>query len=94
MTNAEKFKINFGLYATELWAMSEESFLSWLNSAYEKREEGKKENTTERKTGKWIDGMPYVNSHWKVCSVCHQTAPFSCGGEKFCPNCGADMRGE
>ena len=48
----------------------------------------------ERKTGEWIDGMPYVNSHWKVCSKCHVSAPDSCGGSNFCPNCGADMRGE
>lgn len=45
----------------------------------------------ERKTGEWIDGMPYVNSHWKVCSECHVSAPDSCGGYKFCPNCGAEM---
>lgn len=45
----------------------------------------------ERKKGEWIDGMPYVNSHWKVCSECHVSAPDSCGGYKFCPNCGAEM---
>ena len=43
----------------------------------------------ERKTGEWIDGMPYVNSHWKVCSVCHESAPESCGGYNYCPNCGS-----
>ena len=32
MTNADKFKSLFGLYATELWAMSEKEFLEWLNS--------------------------------------------------------------
>ena len=32
MENADKFKSVFGLYATELWAMSEEEFLKWLNS--------------------------------------------------------------
>lgn len=32
MTNAEKFKQLFGIYATELWAMPEEEFLKWLNS--------------------------------------------------------------
>ena len=46
------------------------------------------------KKGKWIDGMEYVNSHWKVCSVCHRSAHESCGGDNFCPNCGTDMREE
>ena len=32
MTNAEKFKQLFGIYATELWAMPEETFLEWLNA--------------------------------------------------------------
>ena len=32
MTNAEKFKNIFGLYATELWAKSEKEFLKWLNA--------------------------------------------------------------
>ena len=32
MTNADKFKSLFGLYATELWAMPEKDFLKWLNS--------------------------------------------------------------
>ena len=42
--------------------------------------------------GEWIDGMEYVNSRWKVCSVCHHSAHESCGGDDFCPHCGADMR--
>ena len=32
MTNADKFKNTFGLYATELWSMPEKDFLKWLNS--------------------------------------------------------------
>ena len=48
----------------------------------------------ERKKGEWIDGKPYVNSHWRVCSVCHETSPESWGGYNFCPHCGADMRGD
>jgi hypothetical protein len=32
MTNADKFKDIFGLYATELWSMPEKDFLKWLNS--------------------------------------------------------------
>lgn len=35
MTNADKFKQIFGIYATELWAMSEEDFLKWLNAEAE-----------------------------------------------------------
>lgn len=41
--------------------------------------------------GDWVDGRPYVNSRWKVCSVCHQTAPEPHGGYNYCPNCGATM---
>lgn len=48
----------------------------------------------ERKKGKWIDGLPYINSHWWVCSVCHVSAPENHTGYNFCPSCGADMRGE
>lgn len=32
MTNAERFKQTFGLYATELWAKPEKEFLEWLNA--------------------------------------------------------------
>lgn len=48
----------------------------------------------ERMKGEWIDGLPYVNSHWWVCSICHVSAPENHTGYNFCPNCGADMRGE
>jgi len=34
MTNADKFKQIFGLYATELWAKPESEFLKWLNAEY------------------------------------------------------------
>ena len=32
MTNAEAFRYDFGIYATELWAMPEKQFLEWLNA--------------------------------------------------------------
>ena len=32
MTNAEAFRYDFGIYATELWAMTEAQFLEWLNT--------------------------------------------------------------
>ena len=62
----------------------------------------------ERKTGKWIDEK--INSYTSrtYCSECGSSAPFvyesndyygnHAHGEtvktKFCPNCGADMRGK
>lgn len=49
----------------------------------------------ERIKGEWVDGLPYVNSHWWVCSICHVSAPENHTGYNFCPNCGARMtRGE
>ena len=44
MTNAEVFKKIFGLYATELWAMSEKDFLKWLNSVRELEENPREGN--------------------------------------------------
>ena len=38
MTNSEKFKDVFGLYATELWAMQQEDFLNWINTEYKESE--------------------------------------------------------
>lgn len=32
MTNAEAFHYDFGIYAMELWAMTETQFLEWLNA--------------------------------------------------------------
>ena len=32
MTNAEAFLYDFGIYATELWSMTEAQFLEWLNA--------------------------------------------------------------
>lgn len=34
MTNADKFKEIFGLYATEFWAKPEKDMLKWLNMPY------------------------------------------------------------
>ena len=38
-TNAEIFKQTFGIYASELWTMSNADFMEWLNS--DNREGGK-----------------------------------------------------
>lgn len=43
-TKAEIFKQTFGIYATEVWAMSEAEFLDWINA--DMREEAQRENRT------------------------------------------------
>lgn len=64
MTNAEKFKQLFGIYATELWAMSEEKFLEWLNAeALEKQE-----RETQEKPFPLIVGQPaemFIDGKWE-----------------------------
>ena len=103
MTNADKFKHLFGIYATELWAMPESDFLEWLNA------DAQDMPTAERKTGKWIEdaetyyravnekgggvneNTPYFTDDI-ACSEC--LAMFSVIDNeterwKFCPNCGS-----
>ena len=53
-------------------------------------EEGKKDN--ERPQGKWIDPNNVGANNW--CSVCGEFILHYNGICNFCPNCGADMRGE
>ena len=53
----------------------------------------------ERKKGKWIDAViPNDNGGLlvQVCNQCNKFFPlaYTGGGHHFCPNCGADMRGE
>lgn len=96
MTNADKFKHLFGIYATELWAMPENDFLEWLNA------DAQDMPTAERKTGKWIaynteqdgwkrtDGSPVFMS----CSECNGLVLNNGSTHwNFCPNCGAKMGG-
>lgn len=86
MTNADKFKHLFGIYATELWAMPEKNFLEWLNA------DAQDMPTAERKTGKWISNG---REDCYECSECHAVIE---GDEVywrnnyFCYHCGADMR--
>lgn len=49
-------------------------------------------DVVERKKGKWIKPTRVPDSMLEECSVCG----FDCGAYTFnyCPNCGADMRGE
>lgn len=52
-----------------------------------------------------LDTMPVVEDHkrghwitkkaWHVeCSECHHVLEFICDVKKYCPNCGAEMKGE
>ena len=81
MTNAEKFKEVFGVYATETWAMPESDFLLWLNGEY---------NGVERKVGKWIFGETMGHS-WMKCSECCKSQDGQTLCFTYCPNCGAKM---
>jgi len=51
----------------------------------------------ERKRGKWINAYPDIEPNpmfmYGICSVCGYEQAIS-DKLKFCPNCGADMRGE
>ena len=141
MTNADKFKNIFELYATELWSMPEKDFLKWLNSEAMNCSEIPNNSDTisrqaaidvidavfpvdpmkseyaqgiacgaalaktyveqlpseqpERMKGKWErhyceDGNP---DGWR-CDNCDEWYYFGQTLPNFCPNCGADMRGE
>lgn len=52
----------------------------------------------ERKRGKWLpmfEGMYRSGAYWFNCSECGHIVPGGIqSGYNYCPNCGADMRGE
>lgn len=50
----------------------------------------------ERPKGEWIEGEEWEDSDggwgwWQKCSVCRESIH---SRKNFCPNCGADMRGD
>lgn len=51
----------------------------------------------QRKKGKWVKKNDAV-CYWYECSVCGEKTPLSIHRKEwhswYCPNCGADMRGE
>lgn len=50
----------------------------------------------ERKKGKWIFHIDdlFPEESTQECSVCHEEESIKIQNDNFCPNCGADMRGE
>lgn len=92
MTNADKFKHLFGIYATELWVMPESDFLEWLNADAQDMPTGK------RKTGYWILHSEQEKNIFGVkqieCSECGDKCLVQfVEKEKYCRNCGAKMEG-
>ncbi len=65
-------------------------FCSWLDTA--------PTIEPERKKGEWIpafDGKFTGGAYWFSCSKCNRiVTEVRNGGWNFCPQCGADMRGE
>ena len=49
---------------------------------------------SERKKGHWIVEQPNGANGFKECYRCSECNYLVGRREKFCPNCGADMRGE
>ena len=93
MTNADKFKHLFGIYATELWAMPENDFLEWLNA------DAQHMPTVERKMGHWILHREQEKNIFGVktieCSECGDKCLVQfVEKEKYCRNCGAKMEAE
>ena len=50
-------------------------------------------DVVERKHGKWIDCKGSNGRDYRKCSECLHTQDIT-GLLNFCPNCGADMRGD
>ena len=50
----------------------------------------------ERKKGEWIFHIDdlFPEESTQECSVCHEEESIKIQNDNFCPNCGADMRGE
>ena len=46
------------------------------------------------KHGKWIMLRDSNDLYREVCSVCYVGCPECSGKSNYCPNCGADMKGE
>ena len=67
----------------------------WLDGIHSAYREIENAPTVEPKKGKWIN----FNSYFRKCSLCQKVVGFDYieqNGEtfNFCPNCGADMRGD
>ena len=88
MTNATKFEKIFGIYATELWSMTETEFLIWLNNTYKSRALPfviKHDDVYSPLSERIID-----TGECPVCGYLCDEDDFS-WGEPFCPHCGQEL---
>ena len=79
MKNADLFKNTFGMYATEIWSMSEKEFLIWLNE------------DAKPKTGHWILDETDNSITCDKCGCLIWANDISNGEAYYCPNCGCRM---
>mgnify|MGYP003318924139 CR=1 FL=1 len=68
---------------------------SYAEEAYEMAIKALEQPTIEpeRAKGEWLADTNEFDE-WYCCSVCHKGLTMFDGTYDFCPNCGADMRGE
>lgn len=97
MTNADKFKNIFGLYATELWSMPEKDFLKWLNSKVVNCSEiPNNSDTISRQAAidKFIDELEEIFSDIRerevddsVCGLCEYDGAYIGQSGDWCNEC-------
>ena len=93
MTNADKFKEIFGIYATELWAKPEEELLAWLNADVPDTNVG---DTISRQAAidKFIDDLEEIFSRIRerhidesCCGLCEYDAAYMGQRGDWCNEC-------
>ena len=97
MTNADKLKNIFGLYATELWSMPEKDFLKWLNSKVVNCSEiPNNSDTISRQAAidKFIDELEEIFSDIRerevddsVCGLCEYDGAYIGQSGDWCNEC-------
>ena len=81
------------------WFKKKESAVIMPGARSMYREAIKALSEPKRKTGHWVDAvLPNDNGGLpvQVCDQCNTFYPlaYTGGGHRYCPNCGADMRGD
>lgn len=80
MTNAEAFRYDFGIYATELWAMTEAQFLEWLNADCD-RKKPNAVHIVRCKDCRWYENDGY-HTNCKIMRFCVEAEDYCSRGER------------